>query len=67
MIAIKEFKNVTDDDKSASAHNTLVDNKCNELIMYIDELTDTDAEFHEAFTKEVFRHFGWSYINKENK
>ena len=26
---------------------------------------DTDAEFHEAFTKEVFKHFGWSYSNKK--
>jgi hypothetical protein len=67
MIAIKEFENITDDDKNASVYKTLVDNKCNELIMYIDELTDTDAEFHEAFTKEVFRHFGWSYFNKVKK
>ena len=66
-IKIKEFENITDDDKNASAHKTLVDNKCNELIMYLDEHTRTDAEYYEAFTKEVFGHFGWSYINKENK
>ena len=66
-IKIKEFDSIADNGDSASnsQEKTLIDNKCSEIIMHIDEHTETDAEFHEAFTKEVFKHFGWSYLNKE--
>ena len=67
MISYAKFDSIADsgDSSSNSQEKTLIDNKCNEIITHIDEHTETDAEFHEAFTKEVFRHFGWFYLDKE--
>ena len=36
------------------------------MVNYIDEHTETDEEFFEEFTKQVFQHFGNKYFSKKS-